>query len=146
MAGQIPGFRADVVRAGLRLAMSVGLPVDSPDGLPFYFPRPVTNAAPADDSGVPFDTTARPIYGPPTVVRVPCGVEYFDREGKIENFGVLVPSRVELTLLDQEYAKVRGFEYVVIGGARYFYQRTATPLGLVSVGVHVVYCVAEDQM
>lgn len=146
MAGQVPGFNADVVRKGLRLAMSVGLPVDEPDGVPFYFPQPsVSDGSPLDANARPFSPSSRPTAVPPRVVRVPCGIEYFDRDGKVENFGVIVPSKVELTLLDQEYAKVEGFSYVVLGGSRYFYRNTHSPLGLVSVGVYVVTCLAEDQ-
>lgn len=145
MAGTVPGFNPDEVRAGLRLAMTVGLPVVEADQPTFFFPRPGSTTGNADEDAVPFDPTRRRVLAPPTSVRVPCAVEYFDNQGKIENFGVLVPSKVELTLLDQEYAQVKGFEYVVIGGNRYWYSRTAPPLGLVSVGVFIIYCNAEDQ-
>lgn len=145
MAGQIPGFDADAVRAGLRLAMTVGLPPATEDQPTFFMPRTVTNTALADEHSVPFDVTARRTVEPPVTVRVPCAIEYFDNAGKLENFGVLVPTKVELTLLDEEYAKVKGFEFVVIGGNRFYYQRTETPLGLVSVGVYKIHCTAEDQ-
>lgn len=145
MAGLVPGFDADAVRAGLRLAMTVGLPPLREDQPTFYFPAAVTNDSPADETGVPFGANARRRVAPPRSVKVPCGIEYFDNAGKIENFGVIVPTKVVLTLLDQDHAKVRGFHFVVIGGQRYFYDRTETPLGLVSVGVFTVHCTAEDQ-
>lgn len=145
MAGTVPGFNAAEVRAGLRLAMTVGLPPVLEEQPTFFFPREVSNTARADESKVPFNPLARPALAPPRSVRVPCAIEYFDNQGKIENFGVIVPSKVELTLLDEDHAKVRGFQFVVIGGGRFFYDRTETPLGLVSVGVYVVHCTAEDQ-
>lgn len=145
MAGQVPGFNADVVRAGLRLAMTVGLPPVLEDQPTFFMPRVITNTARADEHRVPFDVNAKRVTALPLTVRVPCAIEYFDNAGKIENFGVLVPTKVELTLLDQEYVQVKGFEFVVIGGNRFYYQRTETPIGLVSIGVYVVHCTAEDQ-
>lgn len=145
MAGSLPGFNADEVRAGLRLAMNVGLPPVVEEQPTFFMPREVTTTGAADESGVPFSPVNKRTQAPPVSRRVPCAVEYFDNQGKIENFGVIVPSKVEITLLDEDYVKVKGFEYVVIGGNRFFYDRTETPLGLVSIGVYVVHCTAEDQ-
>lgn len=145
MAGSVPGFNAADVRAGLRLAMTIGLPPVEADQPTFYFPREVTNTERADDEDVPFDPDARPTLAPARSVKVPCAVEYFDAAGKIENFGVITPSKIAVTLLDEDHDKVRGFEYVVIGGDRYWYRRTEPPLGLVSVGVWIVHCTAEDE-
>lgn len=145
MAGSVPGFNPDEVRAGLRLAMTVGLPPTAEDQPTFYFPRTASTTGAADEDAMPFDLTKKRALSPPRTVRVPCAIEYFDNQGKIENFGIIVPSKVELTLLDQEYVQVKGFEYVVIGGNRYWYSRTATPAGLVSIGVFTIYCTAEDQ-
>lgn len=144
MAGQIPGFNADQVRAGLRLAMRVGLPPVEADQPTFFFPRAASTTGPADEDAIPFDLTRQRTLAPAVSVKVPCAVEYFDNQGKIENFGIMVPSKVEITLLDEDYAKVKGFEFVVIGGSKFWYSRTATPAGLVSVGVFTVYCTAED--
>lgn len=145
MAGEVPGFNAGDVRAGLRLAMRIGLPPVSGDQPTFYFPRAITNTALADDENVPFDPAARPTLGPARSIKVPCAVEYVDAAGKIENFGVITPSKITITLLDEDHDLVRGFEYVVIGGDRYWYRRTEPPLGLVSVGVWIVHCTAEDE-
>lgn len=145
MAGVQPGFNADEVRAGLRLAMSVGLPPVEVEQPTFFFARVASTNANADEDEVPFDVTKRRTLAPPVSVRVPCAVEYFDNQGKIENFGIIVPSKIEITLLDQDYARVKGFEYVVVGGNKYWYTRTAPPMGLVSVGVYTIYCNAEDQ-
>jgi hypothetical protein len=145
MAGVVPGFNAADVRAGLRFAMTVGLPPVLADQPVFFFPRTSTVIGPADEDEVPFDLTKKRTLAPPVTVRVPCAVEYFDNQGKIENFGVIVPSKIEITVLDEEYVQIRGFEYVVIHGNRYWYSRTAPPNGLVSVGVFTIYCTAEDQ-
>lgn len=145
MAGSVPGFNAGDVRAGLRLAMTVGLPPIEADQPTFFFPRTASTTGTADEDEVPFDITQKRTLAPPVSVKVACAVEYFDNQGKIENFGLIVPSKVEITVLDEEYQKIKGFEYVVIGGNRYWYSRTAPPMGLVSVGVFTIYCTAEDQ-
>lgn len=146
MAGTIPGFNADTVRAGLRLAMSVGLPPVEADQPTFFFSPVVTNTGPADEEGVPFNPDTRPTVAPPKQVKVPCAVEYSDVSGKVEGVGIVQPSRVSITLLDEEYAKVKGFAYVVIAGNRYFYRKTEPPVGLVSIGVWTIHCVAEDEI
>jgi hypothetical protein len=145
MAGQLPGFNAGAVRAGLRTAMGVGLPVEVEDRPTFYFPRQAAGAQPAGDAGgTPWEPNARQQLAPARHVQVPCATEYVDNAGKIENFGVMVPSKVVLTLLDEDYVQIKGFAFVVIGGNKFFYQRTQPPLGLVSVGVYLVHCTAED--
>lgn len=125
--------------------MQVGLPTQSVDQPTFFMPLSMTAVEPIDQSGTPFDPGYQPIRQPRKTVKVPCAIEYHDGEGKLENFGVIVPARVKITLLDQDYLAVKGFEYVVIGGIRYFYRRTETPLGLISVGVYTVHCVSEDE-
>lgn len=143
---RLAGFDADAVRTGLRLAMQVGLPVDAASQPVFYMPPTSSSTGATDAEGVPFDPAARRTFVAPTAVRnVKCAIEYVDGEGKLENFGVIVPARVILTLLDEEYARVKGFAYVVIGGSRYFYRRTEVPRGLVSIGVFKVHCVSEDE-
>lgn len=144
MATALPGFDAEGFRNDVRLAMTVGLPPLEADQPRFVFPRQYTHTTPADEDDVPFDPAARPTVSAPRSVRVPCAVEYVDAEGKVENFGVIVPSKVKITLLDQDYQRVRGFEFVVIGGERYFYAKTEVPVGLDVVGVWTVHCRAED--
>jgi hypothetical protein len=145
MAGVVPGFPADRFRAGIRLAMTLGAPPDAADAPTFVFPRQVSNIAPADELGIPFDPAARPTPAPLRMVQVPCAVEYQDAEGTLENIGVVTPSRITITLLDEDHAQVRGFEYVLLGGDRYFYRRTEPPLGMDTVGVWIIHCVAEDE-
>lgn len=148
MAGapQIRGFNADAVRKGLRLAMTVGLPPLSSEQPVFYMPRvmdiPTENV---DSEGVPFDPTYAPTFTPPVTKKVPCAVEYVDGEGKLTGLGVVSPTKVVLTLLDQDYRTVEGFEYVAIGGVRYWYRRTESPKGLVTVGLYKIHCASEDE-
>lgn len=142
--GAISGFDAEDFRNNIRIAMTVGLPPDTSDQPLFVFPSAVANTEPADDEDVPFDSAARPTVTTPTSKQVPCAIEYVDAAGKVENFGVIVPSKVMLTLLDEDYEQIKGFSYVVIGGDRFYYSKTETPLGLDSVGIWIVHATAED--
>lgn len=143
-AGALPGFDAEDFRTNIRLAMTVGLPPVVSDQPTFVFPGAITNTDPADEEDVPFDSAARPTVAASVSKQVPCAVEYVDAAGKVENFGVLAPSKVMLTLLDEDYEQIRGFTYVVIGGDRFYYDKTETPLGLDSVGIWIVHANAED--
>lgn len=138
-------FDRDAFRNGILIAMSVGLPEDEVLQPTFFFPEAVGNITPADDDDVPFDPAARPTRTAPPSVRVVCAVEYQDREGRPVNFGTVTPSKVELTLLDAEYQKVKGFDHVVIGGGRYDYRRTPPPVGMVTETIWTVICEAEDE-
>jgi hypothetical protein len=147
MAGdvRIQGFNADAVRAGLRLAMQVGLPTVTGDQPTFYMPRTWTATETVDAEGVPFDPAYRPTYARLAAVKVPCAIEYHDAEGKMTGFGEVAPSRIVLTLLDQDFAQVDGFEYVVVRGVSYSYHHMETPKGLVTVGLFRVHCQAVDE-
>jgi hypothetical protein len=144
---QIPNFDANAVREGLRLAMQVGLPPDTDDQPLFVMPTTVSGDSvnALDAAGTPFKANYRPARTAPVTKRVPCAIEYFDGAGKIESFGLVAPSHVLLTLLDQDFAQVKGFSYVVIGGNKYWYERELVPLGLVDVGVHQVKCASDDE-
>lgn len=144
---RIANFDADAVRAGLRLAMQVGLPPETEDQPVFVMPTTVAGdpGHRLDAQGTPFNADYRPPRSASIGKRVPCAIEYADGEGKIENFGIVVPSRVVLTLLDQDYQQIKGFAYCVIGGNKYHYSRTETPQGLVSVGVFRVHCTSDDE-
>lgn len=144
MASGVPFDRA-AFRSGILTAMSVGLPEREADRPLFYFPAEVTSTVPVDSEDVPFDPTYTPTRSAPPPVRVDCAYEYQDREGRVMNFGVVTPSKVELTFLDAEYQQVKGFAYVVIGGVRYDYKRTAPPQGMVTETVWTVICEAEDE-
>lgn len=144
MAQAIPGFSQDEFRAGIRLAMRMGAPPAETDQALFVFPREVTNTTPADEGGIPFDPAATPTLAPPRAVRVPCAVEYDDVAGRVENIGVISPSILKITLLDEEYEQVKGFQYVVIAGDKYYYRLTEPPVGMDVVAVWTVHCVAED--
>ena len=144
---QIPNFDAPAVRAGLRLAMQVGLPVMADDQPTFFMPTIVTadGAHALDQQGTPFDPTYRPIRATPVGIQVPCGMDYKDAAGNLVAMGTVSATGMVLTLLDEDYVKVKGFSYCVVAGVKYLYERTDVPKGLVSVGIYTIHVMADDQ-
>jgi len=126
--------------------MQFGLPEVEADRPTFFLPQTVESTDPLDGEGVPFDPDTVPTYDPttPTRKRVKCAVEFKDAPGKIENFGVMVPAEVVLTLLDEEYAQVAGFSFVVIKGQKYYYDFTEPPVALGSINVYTIHCATGD--
>lgn len=148
MEMNLPGFNADEVRNGLRLAMNVGLPPVEADQPLFVWDAPADIETAEDPSGIPFAWDAEPpavVAAPHPPVRVPCAIEYLDSQGELRAFGPTASSTLVLTLLDDEYERVRGFSRVVIGGNEYLYQRTEAPLGLVSIGIWQIHVRTDDE-
>jgi len=144
---QIPDFDANKVRAGLRLAMQVGLPVITDDQPTFFMPAVVTGdgSHALDQQGTPFDPAYRPTLVRPAGIKVPCSMDYKDAAGNLVAMGSVSATGMVLTLLDEDYVKVKGFAYCVVAGIRYNYQRTDRPQGLVSVGIYTIHVLADDQ-
>lgn len=125
--------------------MEFGLPSATSDQPSFFMPQTTTSVGNVlDDEGVPFDPAVTPTLSTLVKKQVKCAVEYVDGDGKVEAFAVIVPSKIKVTLLDQEYVQVQGFSFVVIKGQKYYYQRTEPPVALGTVDVYTVYCRAED--
>lgn len=148
MAQSIPGFNAQEVRDGIRLAMNIGLPPITNDQPLFVWDAPKETLSTEDEGGTPFVWDA-PLPGPEVAphapVRVPCAIEYFDSAGELQPFGPMASSHLLLTLLDQEYVQIEGFSRVIIGGNSYEYERTAPPIGLDVVGVWQIHVRSDDE-
>lgn len=139
------GFNSADFRDGIHFAMEMGAAVDEADRVIFHFPKALTSEGPVDGHDIPFDPTQDVTVAEPDPVHVDCAVEYFDAAGQLTNFGVIAPSRLTITLLDQEYAQVVGCSFVVAHGDRYNYQRTEPPVGLFDVGIWVLHFQAENE-
>ena len=144
-SGTPSSFDASAVRAGLRTAMNFGLPTVANDQPTFFMPQTVTSADPLDGEGVPFHPDSATTTSALVKKRATCAVEYVDGDGKIESFGVVNPSKIKLTFLDQDFAPVRGFVYCVVQGQKYWYQRTEPPVALGTIDVYTVHCKSEDE-
>lgn len=147
MAKNLPsGFNADEVRQGLLTAMEFGTPTRIEDQATFYFTRraaPTTGAY--DEDNVPFDPMSQPTPTSVPKLTVPCAVEFHDRAGVIETFGEIKPTRIQITLMDPEWQKVKDFNYVVAGGGKYLRDKVEPPVALGSIDIWLVWCVAEDE-
>ena len=139
-----PGFDAASVIAGLHRAMGFGEATRAGDKATFYKITHPEVAEPVDEEGVPFDPTVRrtPIR---TSIVVPCAIEFFDRAEAAESYGVVQPTKVKLTLLDEDYRKIKGFRYVVAGGDKYYHAKTEPPIALGSIDVWIIHCNAQDE-
>jgi|SRR6478736_6275391 len=148
METNLPGFNADEVRNGIRLAMRVGLPPVEADRPLFIWDTPPEVEADEDTSGIPFAwdaAPATPTAAPKPPRREECAIEYIDETGELRPFGPTASTRLVLTLLDEEYERVRGFSRVIIGGNEYVYERTAAPLGLNTIGIWQVHVRTDDE-
>lgn len=146
MAGVIPGFDPDEFRDAIRFAMTMGAPEVVDQRATFYFPKPRTATGPTDASGVPYsptDTvTEQPAAQDP--ITATCSVE--DAAGNPTETGIgTFGDAIVVTLLDEEYELVLGFEFVAYQGVRWDYEKELLAGGLGSVGVHRLLCVGEGR-
>lgn len=146
MAGTSSSFNADRFRTAIRYAMDLGTPPVAADALKFYWNAVSTTVATTDGEGVPFDPAATVTRTTPTPVSKPCAVEYLDAAGEPTGFGVIIPSKVKVTLLDEDYDAVRTADYVVVAGDRYIRQYEPPSYGLFDVGVHQIIYAAENEL
>lgn len=148
MAGEDPtgNFVADEFRENIRSAMRMGLPVDVAMRPTFYFPNDDTYAL-AARSGRPWDWTASPVENDPdkAPIQVPCAVEVNGSEIEMTQLGTINPQRALLTILDLDYAKVKGFTEVHISGAVYRYSKLVQAIGLFDTTTYQVEVIARDR-
>lgn len=147
MAGNVPGFDPDAFRSAIRFAMTMGAPPDVDRQATFVFPKVRTVVGGnADPSGVPLDPNVQVTFAASKpAVRVPCGIEYADAATVETSVGGFGGDRIVLTLLDTDYKKVQGFEFVVFNGVPYYYVQDLRASGLGTVGVYQIECQAEAQ-
>ncbi len=145
MAGTRRGFDGDTFRNGIRVAMGMGMPPDTADQPEFHWKDVTSSETPASTDGVPFDPNTVEARTSPTPVKVTCGIRYVDAAGVQTNLGLLTPAGVILSLLDEEYARVEGCDWVVIAGTKYTYLRTAIPGGMFSVASYEMHFETVNQ-
>lgn len=148
MAGSNSGFDAAAFRDGIHFVMAMGAPPDVEAQATFFFPSvlvyqsgeglDVPNDIPFDPS-IPITRTIVPS------VKVACAVEYQDAEGIVTDFGLNTPSKAVVTLLDEDYVRVKGCSYVLLNGEKFIYRHTEFPSGLFDVGLYTMHFVSEDQ-
>ena len=147
MAGSNPAFDAGAFRTAIRDAMNMGLPANVSERATFKWNVERTFNT-ADPAGNPYDwgTTPATTTTHPDV-QIPVAVEYTSRasESGANAIGQFDPSRVTLTILDEDYALVEGANEVLLGGNSYLVRYVAPPLGLFEVTVYQVFAEARDE-
>lgn len=146
MAGTSKSFNATAFRSAIRSAMAMGAPPDATDALTFCWNPTTTSAASKDGEGIPFDPTAVINRTTKTPESKPCAVEFLDAAGNATPFGTIVPAKLRVTLLDEDYTAVADADFVVMGGDRYLRHHEPPTLGLFQVGVHQIIYVAENEL
>lgn len=144
MAGTFPGGGSKAFRTGIRFVYNMAAPPLTDEQATFYFPSTLVYNSPVDGDNVPFDPNATVTRTVPDPVRVPCGVEFKDASGNVIPFGEMIPAKVAITLLDEDYTKVSGASYVAVRGVKYDYTHTDPPSGLFDVGLYTMNFEAES--
>jgi len=144
-----PDFDAEAIKTGIHQAMGFGEPTRTDDKAWFYFPKnraSTPSDAAADQDDIPFDVTI-PVATTDSHARVqvPCAVEYFDATGLSITAGEVTPSKIVITLLDDEWQQVKNFSFVVAGGDKYVRSRIEPPVALGSIDVWTAHCTAQDE-
>lgn len=146
MAGTNSGFNSAQFREAIRFAMQMGTPNKPSEKATFQWAANKEFATP-DVSNRPYNWTATPVVeNLHPDVQVLCAVEFSgSASGSGTEMGTFERTSAVLTLLDQEYEKVKGANRVLLGGNRYEIMFTAPPTGLFDVTVYSIHCQAIDE-
>lgn len=144
MAGKVSGFDPAGFREGIRFAMNLGAPPEVSLRATFFFPKAMTADVPLDSSGAPYAPAEVDVAEVKPPVQRPCGIE--DASGAPTNTHLgKYGDAIVVTLLDEDFAAVNGFEFLVISGLRYNYDYEMLPGALGTVVVHRVVCTGEGR-
>ena len=156
MAGTNPNFNAAEVRDALHFAMEMGSPNRQVDKATFYFKQAavwkdsagnVIENPRLDQDGNPFWSDLTLTYegrDPEVVDRV--AVDFSIARPEELEVGTFRPTRIEVTILDLEWDKVReAIEISVVGGDRYYISYEKPVVALFDMDVHVLVCYALDK-
>lgn len=153
MARAIEGFQAIEFREGIRLAMEMGMPAQ-PDRWPVFVHKVTPDTIGGlDHAGVPWDPNTQPERIPDKrITDILCAVEFLDPVERSAPYGATQPQTVHITLLDEEYEAVEGFDHVELfptltGNPTIFhYRKVLEHHTLDTVGVWILECATEDQV
>ena len=105
MAGFGEGFNGEEFRKEIRAVYTMAAVPNEAEQAIFLFASQLVYAGPVDEQNLPFDPQTTVQRVTPAPVKVPCGIDYFDDRGELTNFGIVTPSRVAITLLDEDYGQ-----------------------------------------
>lgn len=149
MAGTDARFNAGQFRDAIRFAMQMGAPNKTQDKATFLFKKTRTwpPGTRLDQEGRPFDPTVTPVLtGKDPVVLDNVAVEFAPARPEEVEVGNFRPTKVELTLLDEDWELVKdAIEVSLEGGDRYAISYEKPVNGLFEVDVHTFVAFARDE-
>lgn len=120
MAGTNPAFNASKVRDALRTAMGIGAPSNPDDQITFRWTPSKTAMGPADPAGIPYDLHSRAASTSSLPdVKVPAGARLTASAPVDTQIGEFDPTKLVLTVLDEDYAQIQGADKVLYCGNTY---------------------------
>jgi hypothetical protein len=154
MAGTNAAFDATQFRDGIHFAMQMGTPPDPaiapvfvfPPGAVTYWKNGVEVIDPAlDRDGYPFDPEIKKVAVPAKRVTVNCAVEYTKADAEEIPVGSFRPIKAIVTLLDVDYAQVKGCREMIANDDTYAYGYEPGAMGLFEVGIHTMFFFAVQE-
>jgi len=152
--GILANIDAVAVRNALRFAMQFGAPPEDARKATFVFPSSgktytkglvtVTNPR-LDRDGVPLDPEIKVTKATPTEVQVDCAVEVNDVRPEELPVGKYRATKATVTVLDEQYALIKGCKEMRFNGDRYAYDSEQYGLGLAQIGVYVMHFFGIDE-
>lgn len=142
------GFNAAAVRDAVEFAMTMGAPESPQERVQFVFVAQKSYEK-ADASGNPYQWTA-PVtrsVGEDRTVEVPVAMEFISRvsQARDTSVGYLLPSHVELYIMDTHIDQVREADHVLIDENKYQILSWMPPIGLFDFTLYPVLCEAVDE-
>ncbi len=137
-------FDADKFRRAIRFVFEMET-ATAAQAIVFHFTDTVAFAGPADGDIVPFDPTEVVTRTTPTPVSVPCDVEFIQSTEVATAFGVVIPARLRVTLLDVDWVIVKDSTFVTVGTERYLRDYEQPASALFDVDLHIITFVAENE-
>lgn len=137
-------FDADTFRNAIQFVFEMAAPTAS-EAILFHFTETVAFTGPADGDEVPFDPTETIVRTSLAPVSVPCDVEFIQSTEVPTAFGVVVPSKLRVTLLDVDWAIVKDATFATVGTERYLRDFEQPSSGLFDVGLHTITFIAENE-
>ena len=142
------GFDAAAVRDALTFAMRMGMPENEEERVKFVFKAQHTFAQ-QDPTGNPYEWGATPVTteGAYREVEVPVAMEFIGRtsQGRDTSMGYLLPSHVDVYILDTYIDDVKDADEVLIDGNTYKIVAWPPPLALFDMTVYPVTLEAVDE-
>lgn len=149
-------FDGEGFRNAIRFAMQMGTPVD-PDRRPIFIKPPIVattywkndvelvDAPRLDGDGIPLDPNVEVREGADVQVSVDCAIEVERADAEEGPVGMFVPTKLVVTLLDDQYAEVDGAREMLYNGDRYLFGYEPENNGLFDVGVHTMVFYPQDE-